>query len=110
VSKDRKLRRAAREAEQARAVARNARVESRRRHRRALWRTITLYDLRKRRTGRLLARRSTGQRALIVTLALGALVVIWQFVPNLALRVALSLILLLSLPVFVIVAFDRRSS
>jgi hypothetical protein len=110
VSKERKLRRAAREAEHQQLLAARARADARRRTLRGWWRRISWYELRQRRTGRLFARRSAGERALVAVAVVGVLFVIWKLVPSLALSVALTLLLLLSLPVLVIVAFDRRSS
>ncbi len=93
---------AARELETSRAAKRLRRRE--------FWRRATLYELRQRSSGRLFARRSRGERAFIGALALVIFVVIWATVPSLALRLALSLLFVLVLPVLVIVAFDRRSS
>ncbi|MEV4412219.1 hypothetical protein [Catellatospora sp. NPDC049609] len=110
MSKERKLRRQAREAAARAAVAAEERRAARRLARRAVWRRLSLYELRVRRTGRLSARRSAAQRAGIAVVAAMVLFVIWKLVPSTALAVALTLLLVLTLPVFVIVAFDRRSS
>ncbi|MEU7822350.1 hypothetical protein [Catellatospora sp. NPDC049133] len=110
MSKERKLRREAREAAARQAVAAEERRAARRLARRAFWRRISLYELRIRRTGRLSARRSAAERAGVAIVTALALFVIWTLVPSTALAVALSLLLALTLPVFVIVAFDRRSS
>jgi Flp pilus assembly protein TadB len=109
VSKERKLRRAEREAEQERLLAAAARKDARRLARRERWRKISLYELRQRRSGRL-ARHSNGERALLLTLVAFGLVLIWLLAPHLALRIALTLLLLLLVPVFSVLAFDRRSS
>jgi hypothetical protein len=109
VSKERKLRRAEREAEQQRLLAKQARKEARRLARREFWRKISWYELRRRRVGKL-ARHSQGERAVLLTLVVFALVLIWLLVPQLALRIALTLLLVLLTPVFAVLAFDRRSS
>jgi fatty acid desaturase len=74
-----------------------------------LWRKVTLHDVRQRSSGKI-ARRSRGERALIVVLALASLTLIWYFAPSVALAVALSVLLLLFLPVLVILMFDKRSA
>ncbi len=43
-----------------------------------------------------------------MALTLAAITLIWVFVPDLALRVGLILLLLLVLPVIVVIALDRR--
>ncbi|MEU8189752.1 hypothetical protein, partial [Micromonospora carbonacea] len=62
----------------------------------------------RRRSGRL-ARHSRGERAAIVGLTGVALVAIWSFVDDLALRVVLVVLLLLVLPAAVVIALGRRS-
>jgi hypothetical protein len=104
--KVRAQRRAERERRQAEALERNAK----RMRRKMFWRKVTLHEWRRRSRGTLFARRSRGQRALIGVTVLVALFVIWFAVPSLAYRVLFSVLLLLALPVFVIVAFDRRNS
>jgi hypothetical protein len=71
---------------------------------------LTLFETRQRNRGSLLARRSRGQRAIIVVFALVALFVIWWGVHSTALSIALTVLLVLALPVLVIVAFDKRST
>jgi Flp pilus assembly protein TadB len=105
VSRERAVRRAVREAERARLAAIVARRERRRTRRRELLRRLTP---RRRRRAWLLGRRSPGQRALIIGLALAGLALIWYLVDPLALRIAFSLMLLLLLPVLAVVTFDRR--
>jgi hypothetical protein len=106
MAKVRAQRRAERERKQREALAFNAR----RLRRRRFWRKVTLHGMRQRNNGRLFARRSRGERALIGIVGLLSLVVIWTAVPALALKVLLTLLLLLALPVLVIVAFDRRGA
>lgn len=65
-------------------------------------------QLRRGRSGRL-ARHSRGERAAIVLLTGAALILIWSFVDNLALRIALIVLLLLVLPAIVVIALDRRT-
>lgn len=105
MNKERALRRAAREAEQAKLRVKRARVEARRAKRRRIVSRLRK-QLRPGKTGRL-GRRSKGQRAAIaVGTALG-LILIWTLVGSVALSVALSLLLVLTLPVLVVLAFDR---
>jgi hypothetical protein len=106
MAKVRALRRAERERRQREALERNAK----RLRRKLFWRKVTLHDMRRRSRGRLFARRSRGERALIGVVGVLALIVIWTAVSSWALKVALSLLLVLVLPVLVIVAFDRRGS
>jgi Flp pilus assembly protein TadB len=103
-------RRAEREARIQAAQAKEARRQAWRRRRRTAWRKLTLHELRRRSSGSLLARRSRGQRAIIGIFALVALLVIWTAVHSTALSIALTVLLVLALPVLVIVAFDKRST
>jgi hypothetical protein len=106
MAKVRAMRRAERERRQREALERQAKRSRRRR----FWRKVTFHDMRRRSSGRLFARRSRGERAVIGVVGLLALIIIWTVVSSLALKVALSLLFLLALPVLVIVAFDRRGS
>ncbi|MFI7214486.1 hypothetical protein [Micromonospora maritima] len=106
MSKERARRRAAREAEQERERAARARRTARRQWRRSLVRRLTP-RLRRGRTGRL-RRHSRGERAAIVLLTAVAVIGIWSFVDDLALRLALVVLLLLVLPAIVVIALDRR--
>jgi hypothetical protein len=108
VSKDRARRRAERLAEVERARLLRAKSVARRQRRRALVRRLTP-RLPHRRTGRLFARRSRGERAGMVVLSLTVLALIWVLVDNLALRLALIALTLLALPAFVVIALDRRT-
>jgi Flp pilus assembly protein TadB len=105
VSKERARRRAEREAARAVADARRQRLELRRKRRRALLRRI---KPRVRRRGSLAGRRSPGQRALIAGVAIGLLWTVFYFVDAWPLRIAFTVLILLSLPVFAVVTFDRR--
>jgi hypothetical protein len=105
MAKVRAQRRAERERKQREALEYNAR----RLRRKMFWRKVTLHEARRRSSGRLFARRSRGERALIGVVTALSLIVIWSVMPSLGLKVLLSLLLLLALPVLVIVAFDRRN-
>ncbi|SCL69348.1 hypothetical protein GA0070606_5051 [Micromonospora citrea] len=107
MSKERARRRAAREAEAARERLVRQRRTARRQRRRALVRRLTPV-LRRRRAGRL-PRHSRGERAAIVLLTLAAMLLIWSLVDDLALRIALVVLLLLVLPAIVVIALDRRT-
>jgi hypothetical protein len=80
---------------------------ARQQRRRALVRRLTP-QVRRGRSGRLV-RHSRGERAGIVLLTAAALILIWTFVDDLALRIALVVLLLLVLPAIVVVALDRRT-
>jgi Flp pilus assembly protein TadB len=105
VSKERARRRAEREAAKAVAEARRLRRDRRRAWRR---RVVRSFKPKVRRRAWLLARRSPGQRALIIGVGIAALGAIWYMVDSWPLRVAFTLLLVLLLPVLVIVTFDRR--
>lgn len=107
MSKERARRRAAREAEAARLRAARARAVARRERRQALLRRLRprLLD---RRTGRLFARRSRGERAAVAVVSLAALALIWLLVADPALRVVLTVIMVLGLPAVVVIVFGRR--
>ncbi|MGV9214777.1 hypothetical protein ACTFTM_23190 [Micromonospora sp. RB23] len=107
MSRERARRRAEREAELARERAVRQRRVARRQRRRAVLRRLTP-QVRRGRTGRL-ARHSRGERAAIVLLTGAAMILIWTFVDDLALRVALIVLLLLVLPAIVVIALDRRT-
>jgi hypothetical protein len=107
VSKERARRRAAREAELARERAARRRRVARRERRRLLVRRLTP-RWRRRGTGRL-ARHTRTERAAIVLLTVAALILIWSLVDDLALRIALVVLLLLVLPAIVVIALDRRT-
>lgn len=84
-------------------------ARARRRRRRALVRRLTPRMPRRRRTGRLFARRSRFERAGIVALTAVLLAAVWLLVDPLALRLALIALLLLVLPAVVVIALGRRT-
>ncbi|MFC0003259.1 hypothetical protein [Micromonospora siamensis] len=106
MSKERARRREAREAQLERDRAVRRRQVARRARRRAVVRRLTP-RVRMGRSGRL-ARHTRGERAAIVLLTGVALIAIWALVDDLALRVALVVLLLLVLPAIVVIALDRR--
>jgi Flp pilus assembly protein TadB len=103
MSRQRALRRAARQAEVERAQA----ARNRRARRRA-----TLKRLRPRlpdkRTGRLYPRRTRAQRAGIAVVAAVALAFIWLYVDSLPTRVALTALVVVASPVVIVLTLDRR--
>ncbi|MFC7548484.1 hypothetical protein [Plantactinospora sp. GCM10030261] len=107
MSKERARRRAAREAEQARQRSVRARRAARRRRIRGILRAVTP-RLPRRRTARLGGRSRVERAGIVVGGAFGA-VLIWLLVDDLALRVALFLVLLLALPAIVVIALGRRT-
>ncbi|MCI4061766.1 hypothetical protein MRQ36_03925 [Micromonospora sp. R77] len=107
MSKERARRREARQAELERERAVRRRRVARRERRRAVVRRLTP-KLRRGRNGRL-ARHTRRERAAIVLFTGAALVGIWSFVDDLALRLALVVLLLLVLPAIVVIALDRRT-
>ncbi len=108
MSKERARRRAEREAARAAAEA----VRLRRFRRRAVlhdWlRRLRRLRPAARRSAWGLGRRSPAQRSMIVGVGLALLFAVWYFVDSLATRIALSLLVLLVLPVLAIVSFDRK--
>ncbi|MGC4852985.1 hypothetical protein ACLQ24_06195 [Micromonospora sp. DT4] len=107
MSRERARRRAERAAELARERAVRQRWVARRQRRRAVLRRLTP-QVRRGRAGRL-ARHTRGERAAIVLLTGAAMILIWTFVDDLALRVALIVLLLLVLPAIVVIVLDRRT-
>ncbi|MEH1030371.1 hypothetical protein [Micromonospora profundi] len=107
MSRERARRRAEREAVLAREREVRQRRVARRQRRQAVVRRLTP-RVRRGRSGRL-ARHSRGERAAIVLLTGAAVLMIWTFVDNLALRIALIVLLLLVLPAIVVIALDRRT-
>ena len=106
MAKVRARRRAERERKQREALEFNAK----RLRRKMFWRRLTLHEMRRRSSGRLFARRSRGERAVIGVIGLLSVVAIWTVTPSLGFKVLLTLLLLLATPVLVIVAFDRKGS
>jgi hypothetical protein len=104
VSKERARRRAERLAVLEKDKAKRARAVARRDRRRTLLRSVTP---RRRGVGRL-HRRSRGERIGIVVVPALAIAAVWVLVPDLALRLLLSALLLLVLPALVVVVLGRR--
>ncbi|WP_027346226.1 hypothetical protein [Hamadaea tsunoensis] len=104
MSKERALRRAAREAEQLRVREKHERSQARRAKRRRIGARVRA--LRPGRTGRL-AKHTRGQRAILATVLLMGLLLIWTLVGSVALSIALTLLLVLALPVLAVIAFDK---
>ena len=105
MSKERARRRAERLAVLEKERAAHARKVARRQRRRELVRRLTP---RIRNSGRLHVR-SRGQRAGIVVVPLLAAAAVWMFVPELALRIVLTTVLVLAAPALVVVVLGRRS-
>ncbi|MFY1637550.1 hypothetical protein ACN27F_30480 [Solwaraspora sp. WMMB335] len=108
MSKERARRRAARLAQAERERSARARAAARRERRRAMLRRVTP-PRRAGRTGRLFIRRSPAQRAGIAALTVAVLAVVWLAVPDLALRLLLTTVLLLAAPAVVVIALGRRT-
>jgi hypothetical protein len=60
------------------------------------------------RTGKLFARRSRGQRSVIVLLVLLALTLIWLLVDSVAARIGLSALVIVATPALTVLVLDRR--
>ncbi len=107
MSKERAIRRAAREAEQQAAREARARRIARHDRRRALVRKLTP-RLPDRRVGKMFPRRSRAQRTGITAVTLIVIAGIWLLFDDLATRVALTAALLVALPAIIVVALGRR--
>ncbi len=105
MSKERAQRRAERLAVLEKEKAARARKVARRQQRRALVRRLTP---RPGRTGRLY-KRSRRERIGIVLLPLVAIAAVWLFLPDLALRVVLTTVIVLAAPALVVVVLGRRA-
>jgi hypothetical protein len=105
VSKERARRRAERLAVLEREKAARARKVARRQRRRELLRRLTP---RVGRTGRLYAR-SRRQRVGIVVVPLMAAAAVWLLVPETALRVVLTIVIVMTLPAVVVLVLGRRT-
>lgn len=103
MSKERARRRAEREA--ARAAAQAARQ---RRARRIAFLRRFLPTRRRWRWAWGLGRRSPAQRSAVAGAGILALAAIWYFLDSVATRIGLSILVLLVLPVFAVVTFDRK--
>jgi Flp pilus assembly protein TadB len=107
VSKERARRRAVRLAEAEAARTARQRTRERRDRRRTLLRRLrpALPD---RRTGRLFARRTRGERAAVAIVVLAALVIVWLGVDALSTRIALTVLIGIATPALTVLVFDRR--
>ncbi|BFU45998.1 hypothetical protein [Krasilnikovia sp. MM14-A1004] len=105
MSKERARRRAARLAVAEKQKATRARRLARRQRRQAVLRTLTP---RRRSAGRL-HRRSRAERIGILLVPLLAAVAVWVLVPDTALRLALTALIVLVLPALVVLVLGRRS-
>lgn len=108
MSKERAIRRAAREAEAAKVRAAREQALARRAARRRILRRVT-HRRPDRRVGHLYPRRSYGERVLIVLAAAVALAFIWTYVAGLATQIALTAVLAVAAPAIIVLAFGRRS-
>jgi hypothetical protein len=105
MAKERARRRAEREAAQAQAQARRLVLERRRARRRALMKRLRPKT---RRWAWGFGRRSPAQRSLVIGIGVAALLAIWYFLDGWPARIALSLLVLLALPVVAVLTFDRK--
>jgi Flp pilus assembly protein TadB len=106
VSKERARRRAERVAVLEKEKATRARKVARRQRRRAVVRRLTPGRLPS--SGRL-HRRSRGQRIGIAVVPLVAAVTVWLLVPDLALRVVLTAMIVIAVPALVVLVLGKRS-
>jgi Flp pilus assembly protein TadB len=110
MSRERRRRRAEREAERERAAAEAARRDARRsRRRKRLARMSRLVPRRRPRPGGPLARRRREQNAIVLVAFLLVQVVVWINVSSWTGRLAVLVLSAFLVPVFVTLAFDRRS-
>jgi hypothetical protein len=105
VSKERAKRRAERLAVLEREKSARARKVARRQRRRVLVRRLTP---RVGRSGRLY-RRSRGERIGIVLVPLIAATAVWLFVPDLGLRIVLTIVIVMALPALVVLLLGHRA-
>ncbi|HEX4816763.1 MAG TPA: hypothetical protein VFV66_28820 [Nonomuraea sp.] len=108
MSKERARRRAAREAERARAIRANEERQARRARRRALVARLVPRPVRVRRQGGLLARRHRAQNAVVGAAFLLVQALAWLLWGSLLASFAVLILSLLLMPVVVTLAFDRR--
>jgi hypothetical protein len=81
-------------------------AEQRRRRRIAVRRLVPKVKVG--RTGKLFARRSRGQRSVIVLLVLCALTLIWLLVDSVGARIGLSALVVVATPALTVLVLDRR--
>jgi hypothetical protein len=103
LSKERAKRRALLEAERAERMRRH----ERKRARRAAVRRL-VPKVRAGRTGKLFARRSAKQRAVIAILVLAVLVLVWTFIDSWPARIGISAIVIVATPALTVLVIDRR--
>ena len=103
MSKERARRRAVLEAERAERMRRH----ERRRARRAAVRRL-VPRVRAGRTGKIFARRSHKQRAIIAILVLAVLALVWTFIDSLPARIGISAIVIVATPALTVLVIDRR--
>jgi hypothetical protein len=110
MSKERQRRRAVREAERERAAAERARKEERRarRHARIAW-FSRFVPHRSGRPGGLLARRRREQNAIVAVAFLLVQVLAWMSLASWTARLGVLVLSVFLVPVFITLAFDRRS-
>ena len=106
MSRERALRRAAREAETERRRVRHEKARERATRRRALAKRLAP---RRGRTGRLYARRALAQRIGIGLVAALAVAAVWWQFEDLATRLALTVVIAVAAPAAVVLTFDRRT-
>jgi Flp pilus assembly protein TadB len=110
MSRERQRRRAEREAERARVAAERARRDARTARRRArIARLSRLVPRRSGRPGGLLARRRREQNAIVAVAFLLVQVLAWMSLSSWTARLAVLVLSLFLVPVFITLAFDRRS-
>jgi Flp pilus assembly protein TadB len=105
VSKQRAVRRAAREAEAQKHRVRRERAA----RRRALLRRLRPGPPRRRRSGRLPSRLTRAERAAIIVGALTALGLVWLLVDGLSTRIAFTALIALCAPALFVLTVDRRT-
>jgi hypothetical protein len=108
MSKERALRRAAREAEAAATRAARERATARKARRRQVLRKVTP-RLPDRRVGKMFPRRTYRERVIIVAGLIAGVALIWWNFDDLLTRLALTGALIVALPAVVVIAFGRRS-
>ncbi len=108
MSKERAIRRAAREAEEAAVRAKRSRAVARRARGRAIRRKLTPRLPDRGRVGKLYPRRTRGERAIIVVVFAVLVLFIWTYFDDLTTRIALIVTMLIVMPAVVVLAFGRR--
>jgi Flp pilus assembly protein TadB len=110
MSKERQRRRAEREAARERAAAESARRDARTARRRARVARVTrLLPRRSGRPGGVLARKRREQNAVVAVAFLLVQVLAWMYFPSWTGRIAVLMLSAFLVPVFITLAFDRRS-